>query len=112
MQRLETDQMREMLDSGDQAVVINVLNEEQYRAAHIPRSINIPLSDNDFVRKVEEAAGGRDRPVVVYCASTECNASPTAARKLEDAGFSRVYDYEGGTKAWQEAGLRVERSAA
>jgi rhodanese-related sulfurtransferase len=34
--------------------------------------------------------------------------SSQAARKLEEAGFTNVHDYEGGTKAWQEAGLPVE----
>lgn len=26
----------------------------------------------------------------------------TLTRKLEEAGFTRIYDYEGGTKDWME----------
>ncbi len=39
--------------------------------------------------------------------SHSCKSSTQAAQKLEAAGFSNVYDYEGGAKAWQEAGLAV-----
>ena len=30
------------------------------------------------------------------------DASPKAAKKLEEEGFTNVYDYEGGTKDWFE----------
>lgn len=81
-------------------VLINVLPREAFREAHIRTSINIPHEDDDFAKDVEKVAGGKDRKVVLYCASKDCDASPTAARKLDQAGFEKVYDYEGGTRDW------------
>ena len=81
-------------------VLINVLPREAFREAHIRTSINIPHEDEDFVADVEKVSGGKDRKVVLYCASKDCDASPTAARKLDKAGFEKVYDYEGGTRDW------------
>jgi len=50
-------------------------------------------------------SSGRHKPVVVYCASEQCNSSEKAAKKLEDAGFTAVSRYTGGAAAWQkEAG--------
>lgn len=110
MQTLTTEQVKQIKEGNQDFTLINVLPEQKFQAAHIPGSLNIPVGEQDFVNKVEEAAGGKDRKVVVYCASPECDASPKAARQLDEAGFTNVYDYEGGTSAWREANLPVDGS--
>jgi rhodanese-related sulfurtransferase len=107
VQTLTTEQLDKMRESHEDLPLINVLPEETYEKAHIPGSDNIPLQADDFLERAEKKAGGKDKPLVVYCASTECDASPKAAKKLEEAGFSEVYDYEGGTEAWKQAGREV-----
>lgn len=89
-------------DRHDDFVLINVLPRNDFNEKHIRTSINIPVGDEDFERKVEDVAGGKDRKIVVYCASFDCDASPKAAKKLDQAGFTQVFDYEGGTKDWFE----------
>lgn len=91
--------------------VINVLPKDAFEEAHIPGSINIPGDRDDFVDRVEDRVASKEEPVVVYCASTDCQASPKAAKKLESAGFTKVYDFESGIKGWQEAGQPVEQGA-
>jgi rhodanese-related sulfurtransferase len=112
MQTLTHEQLKAMLDRHDDLVLINVLGQEPFEQAHIPGSYNIPVGERDFVERVEDTVGNKHSKVVVYCASFECNASPTAARKLEQAGFSQVYDFEGGTKDWREAGYPLETSVS
>lgn len=107
MQSLTREQLEQMLDGSKPFHLINVLGENEYTAAHIPGSINIPLETDDFVKAVEEEVQDRQSEIVVYCASASCTASPSAAKKLEQAGFERVYDYEGGMQDWREAGLPV-----
>lgn len=81
-------------------MLVNVLSPEYFNKRHIRTSINIPHEGPDFARTVEKVAGSKDRTVIVYCASFECDASKKAAEKLESAGFTDVYAYEGGTKDW------------
>lgn len=81
-------------------VLINVLPRDVFRKQHIRTSINVPVDSDDFVRNVEAVVGGKDRKVVVYCANFDCDASPKAGKQLEDAGFTEVFDYEGGTEDW------------
>lgn len=107
MKQLTTQELKNMQQKGDGLALINVLDADQFDREHIPDSTNIPVGDKDFVQRVEEQVGDKSETVVVYCASTECDASPKAARKLEEAGFTDVYDYEGGMKAWKEAGNSV-----
>lgn len=100
LSKLDLKRMNEQ--EHEDFVLINVLSPEAFNESHIRTSINIPLKRDDFTEMVALVAGRKDRKVVVYCASSECDASPKAAKKLEDAGFTRVYDYEGGTKDWFE----------
>lgn len=108
MQRIDTEKLTQMRDQNKALPIINVLSQEKFSHRHIPGSENIPLSEDDFVEKVEQSAGGRDQPVVVYCASEDCEASEKASEKLDQAGFREVYDYVGGMRAWQDAGQPVQ----
>ncbi|MDX1633894.1 MAG: rhodanese-like domain-containing protein [Marinobacter sp.] len=103
MKSITRDDLKTMNETEhEDFVLINVLPREKFNEKHIRTSINIPVDDDDFVDKVESIAGSKQRKIVVYCANFECDASPKAAKKLEDAGFTQVYDYEGGTKDWFE----------
>ena len=103
MQPITRDELKRMNETQhEDFVLINVLPQEEFRKEHIRTSVNIPANNEQFVEHVEEAVGDKDRKVVVYCASFDCDASPRAAKKLEEAGFKQVYDYEGGTKDWFE----------
>lgn len=103
MKPITRDDLKTMNETEhEDFVLINVLPRDKFNQQHIRTSINIPVDDDDFEEKVESVAGSKDRKIVVYCANFECDASPKAAKKLEDAGFTQVYDYEGGTKDWFE----------
>jgi rhodanese-related sulfurtransferase len=104
MKTLTVDQLKSKQDQDGDLKVINTLSPELFEKTHIPDSINIPLDNPEFAIEVEKIAD-KDEPVVVYCASQQCDSSGTAARKLEQAGFSQVFVFEGGAKAWEEAGL-------
>jgi rhodanese-related sulfurtransferase len=111
MKAIGTQELKKMLDHEERLTLVNTLAEEHFTQTQIPGAINIPQDSDDFVQRVEQAAGGRDRPVVVYCASAQCDSSTQGAQKLEAAGFSEVYDYEEGAKAWQEAGQTKQATA-
>lgn len=111
MKTLSAEELKRMRDTQEDMVLINVLSEEDFQKVHIPDSENVPVDRRDFAEQVEKLAGGKDRTVVVYCTSFDCEASPTAARKLDEAGFINVYDFAGGLQAWLKAGFDVARPA-
>jgi len=55
--------LRELLDEGAQ--LVEVLPEPEYREAHLPGALNIPLKKLD--ETTAAATLDRERPVVVYC---------------------------------------------
>ena len=104
MKTIETEELKKKLDNNE-VTLIEVLEEEEYNESHIKGAINIPLKKISFeARKKFD----KDDNLVVYCSDEDCTASPTAAEKLKDSGFKNVWDYEGGKKAWKEAGLPME----
>jgi len=100
--------LKKKLDAGEDFTLVNVLSPEQFDKKHIPGSINIPLGAGDFGQKFKEKVPKKDHEVVVYCASMECESSPTAARRLEEMGYTNVVDYEGGMKNWIKKGFQTE----
>ena len=59
---IDTDDVRRLLDDGAQ--LIETLPAEEYREAHLPGAVNVPLKelDGDAVEGFDRA-----RAVVVYC---------------------------------------------
>ncbi len=103
MKTITRDDVKNMNEMEDKDfILVNVLDPEAFKKQYIRTSINIPVSDDNFVERVRSVNGGKDRAVIVYCASAECDASTKAAEALDEAGFDEVYDYEGGTKDWFE----------
>jgi len=103
MKTIDRNQLESYLNEREDLALINVLSPEDFNREHIPGSVNVPQDDPDFEQKVEQIAGSKGRRIVVYCASESCNASSQAAKKLDKAGFTEVYDYEGGTADWAKA---------
>ena len=104
MRTLKTEELKAKMEN-DEAVVIEVLKEEDYNKSHIKGAINIPLR---IIGHEAEKRFDKDEPIVVYCSDKDCSASPAAAKKLEDLGFTLIYHFKGGKKAWKEAELPME----
>jgi rhodanese-related sulfurtransferase len=96
---VDTARVRELVAQGAQFV--DVLPGETFTQEHLPGATNIPL------QTIETAVGQLDRtkPVVVYCYDYLCDLSPRAAHRLEQLGFTEVYDYVAGKVAWLACGL-------
>lgn len=99
------EQLERKMEEKDDFVLVDVLSEDSFEEGHIPGAINIPL-DRIGAEAVEEF--DRDQDIVVYCGSEECGASPKAAEKLEDLGFTNVSDFEAGLEGWKQGGHGLE----
>lgn len=106
METISAQKIKEKKDKGDDFVLIDVLPKEKYESQHLPGAINIPV--NEIEDRIKEEVPEKDKEIVVYCANTKCQASPKAAEKLEDLGYTDVKDFEEGLAGWQEAGYEFE----
>ncbi len=83
--------------------LIDVREVWEFRAGHAAGAVNIPLSA--FRTRVGEVP--RDRDVLFICHVGE--RSMMAARFARLQGVARVFNVDGGTDAWEAAGLPMEK---
>ena len=107
MKIVNRDQVLAQIERDPNTPVVEVLPEEMFRKFHLPGAVNVPLDDDDFDRKIQQAAPDKSEPVIVYCYDSDCDASPKAAQRMEELGYEEVLDYGGGKLDWKEAGLEV-----
>lgn len=107
MQTITRDELKQKMEQNPGTTLIETLPEESYNEFHIPGAANIPINDQ-FDENVQQAVPHKNQDVVVYCMNSDCDASPKAAQRMEELGYSNVYDYEAGKQEWNQAGLPVE----
>ena len=93
------------LINREDAIIIDVREPAQFAAGHVLGAKNLPLArleapTPDLLRR-------KERPVIVYGEAGDRAAKAAAA--LKKHGFARVTHLSGGIKAWQEAGLPLEK---
>ena len=87
-----------------QAVILDVREDSEWKEQHIPGAIHIPLGQ--LPERLTELKQYKDSPVIAQCRSGRRSAQ--ASDVLKSAGFSYVYNMEGGLNAWDKAGLKTE----
>ncbi|MBK9036226.1 MAG: rhodanese-like domain-containing protein [Myxococcales bacterium] len=71
------------------ATVIDVREQDEWDEGHMPTAKLYPVGSIDqHVDEIAQLAGGKDKPVVVYCKSG--GRASKAKQVLEAAGFTRV----------------------
>ena len=91
---------------GDkQNQVLDVRTAREFAAGHIRGAINIDINKPDFDAKV--AALEKDKTYLVHCAAGV--RSTRACGRLSQLKFPRLYNLEGGLRAWETAGKPVEK---
>jgi len=91
----------------DNAVMIDMREDKEFREGHIVNAIHLPASKQDnYNGKLEKY---REQPLIVYCRSGQ--RSVAVCSKLRKQGFEAVYNLKGGVLAWQKAELPLERDA-
>jgi rhodanese-related sulfurtransferase len=86
------------------AVIVDVREDSEWNEQHIPGAIHIPLGQLN--QRLSELKQYKDSPVITQCKSG--GRSAKALDVLKSAGFSKVYNMDGGIMAWDKAGLKTE----
>ena len=101
-QRITVAEAKQMLDSG--AHIIDVRDPHEYTGGHVPGAALIPV--NSVFDRREELP--KDGTIIFVCGVGQRSA--LACEMAAAAGLQAdvLYNLEGGTEAWIEAGEPVE----
>ncbi|SRR5712692_2690456 len=94
----------EKLRTDKKNVVLDVRTSQEFAAGHIPGAINLNVNSADFEQKV--AGLDKRKSYLVHCAAGVRSAR--ACDKMSQLDFPKLYNLEGGFKAWEKAGNKAE----
>lgn len=98
-------EVNELTRSDSSRQIVDVRRPGEFANGHAPGALNIPL--DRLAMEVDKL--NPSVPTYVICQSGFRSSLGTSL--LENAGFKKLYNVAGGTKAWLEAGLKAEVSA-
>ena len=94
------------LINREKGVLIDVSEPAEYAAAHVRGARNVPLGN---VVGAKELPGNKTLPLLLLCPNG--SRGGRAAAQLRQAGYAAATAVAGGTAAWREAGLPIDKAA-
>lgn len=95
--------MEEALKADD-VQLIDVRSKAEFTNGHIKNAKNIVYQGENWDQQV--ASLDKNKPVYVYCAKG--GRSAKCASLLEEAGFTKIFDLDGGVTKWINEGKSLE----
>ena len=106
VQTISPGQLGDLVRGGGYVNLIDVRTPLEFREVHATVAKNMPLDKLDPA-EVAKSRNGSGDPLYVICKSGA--RGKQACEKLVAAGQSNVVNVDGGTLAWEQAGLPVVR---
>ena len=90
---------KHILDTCPGSVLLDVRTEEEYGIEHAAGAVLLPQEDLETMDEgdILEVLPDLDAPVLLYCRT--CRRAALAAVKLEELGYTRLYNL-GGLNGW------------
>jgi rhodanese-related sulfurtransferase len=116
---VRTDELKKWLDEGKKPLIIDTMPyADSYVKQHIPGAVpfEFPVEEitsldektrEDYLKRL---GPDKDRLLVIYCGFTKCGRSHNGAWWARQLGYTNVFRYPGGIKAWEQADYPVEKT--
>ena len=88
---ITAEEAKEIMDSEEGYVILDVRTQEEYDTGHIPGAILIP--DTEIKTKAEEVLTDKEQLILVYCRSGW--RSKLAAEALVELGYTSIKEFGG-----------------
>lgn len=99
------DEIKKRLDRGDKFVLVDVREDSEWAADHLPGAIH--LGKGVIERDIEKTVPDTNTELVLYCGGGFRSA--LAADNLQKMGYKNVISMDGGIRGWREKGYPMER---
>lgn len=94
--KLEQNEAKKQIDSGENIVIIDVRDENEFARGHIENAINIPLTA--LSAEIEKVVPNKEQKIFVNCLSG--GRSKIATSDISSKGYTKVFDI-GGINSWE-----------
>jgi rhodanese-related sulfurtransferase len=105
VKEIDMEGYRRMLKTKEPHLLVDVREDNEWAAGHAAGAVH--LGKGIIERDIEAQAPAKDTRLVLYCGGGFRSA--LAADNLQKMGYTDAISLDGGWKAWQQAGLPVEK---
>ena len=84
-------------------ILLDVRTHEEFQSGHIPGALMIDYYKEDFADRISTL--DKAKTIYIYCRSG--GRSGRAMKMMQQQGCDRLYNLDGGIKAWTGAGRAV-----
>jgi rhodanese-related sulfurtransferase len=102
---ISIDDVKKKLDRGENFLLVDVREESEYAADHLPGAIH--LGKGIIERDIENRVPDPATPLVLYCGGGFRSAM--AADNLQKMGYTNVLSMQGGIRGWRERAFPLGR---
>ncbi len=93
---ISSSQVTQLINK-ENAKVVDIRAKDEFRAGHLPNSINIPA--REFQKRITELNAFKDEPIILIC-KTGTTAGATGSQ-MAKAGFTKLHKLRGGIMDWK-----------
>jgi phage shock protein E len=105
MSSLTILELKKLIEEDPNLVIIDTRTEWELKDGKIPKAVWLDVSSREFMQKV--TALPKDKTYCLYCASG--GRTSMIVPFMEQCGFTKVYDLEGGIVSWMISGNALEK---
>ncbi|WP_445732392.1 rhodanese-like domain-containing protein [Mariniflexile sp.] len=98
-------EMQTLIEAADSVQLIDVRTPQEYKEGHLRNAKNIDFLSSSFSKDINVL--DKQKPVFIYCRSGK--RSTKSVKEFLDAGFTEIYNLEGGILQWEAQGLNIEK---
>ena len=86
--------------------MIDARDPKDYKDGHIPGAVSLMLSE---IEKKGSKILKEEKDIVIYSKDINCPASGLVSKKLDDSGYSSVYNYDPSYADWVSKSYPIEK---
>ncbi len=105
VKEIDIEQYRKMQAAGEPHLLVDVREDNEWAAGHAAGAVH--LGKGIIERDIQGKVPDKGTRLVLYCGGGFRSA--LAADNLQKMGYADAISLDGGWKAWQQAGLPIER---
>ena len=103
--QINVDEFKQRLENNPKLCIIDVRDEIEWNNGHMPTAIHI--AKDHLVEKIAQQVPDKSQAIYLHCQGGM--RSNIAAGWLIDAGYTEVYNLQGGIHEWAAKGNAVVR---
>ena len=90
-EQITAEDAKKIMDSGEEDIILDVREQDEYDAGHIPGAMLIPYTEIE--NEAEKLLPDKDKLILVYCRSGR--RSKIAAEALARLGYTNIKEFGG-----------------